>query len=82
MISFGNDFMEKMIQNKAKCRKCQKVFSFEQGGNHSRELGITDQVCTCPHCNTVYEINLTPDSFTLLADVSSRYDNILKAAVK
>lgn len=82
MIGFGNDFMEKMIQNKATCRKCQKAFSFEQGGNHSRELGITDQVVTCPNCNTVYEINLTPSSLTLLADVSSRYASMLKAVKK
>ena len=82
MIGFGNDFMEKMIQNKAKCKKCHKAFSFEQGGKHSRELGIKDQVCTCPHCNTVYEINLTPDSFTLLADVSERYANLIKVPAK
>ena len=82
MISFGNDFMEKMIQNKATCRNCQKAFSFEQGGNHSKKIGINDQVVTCPNCNTVYEINLTPTSLTLLADVSSRYAGILKAVRK
>lgn len=82
MIGFGNDLMEKMIQNKAKCRKCHKEFSFEQGGNHSRQLGITDQVVTCPYCNSVYELTLTPDSLTLLADVSSKYANLIKVAAK
>ena len=69
----GNVAASKLLQTKVPCRNCGKAFTFQEGSRLVLTSGVVEVVVVCPACHSIFRIRATPDSLTLLGDVTQEY---------
>jgi len=55
------------------CAICSHDFSFEEGEHLTTDRGIQEQVVLCPRCESIFEVDVTPQGITLGANVTLKY---------
>ena len=55
------------------CATCSHNFSFEEGEHLAGHRGIQEKVVLCPRCESIFEVDMTPEGVTIVANVTARY---------
>lgn len=58
------------------CRKCETMFSFDEGAQFLIRLGIRAKVVMCPFCYCIYNTSVTQKGVMLMEIVSEQYPGI------
>ncbi len=66
-------FLDQMVLQKTPCIKCGTPIKFVDGVNLAKDQGITDSVIICPHCQSIFTVDMSPNSFSICNDVTSQY---------
>lgn len=72
--------LEDTMSSRLVCKKCETVFTFEEGAQGPMRVGVQEKVVMCPNCYTVYEVDITPATTTLLEDVTHKFPAIVNKA--